>query len=339
MSRLLSRRNFVMGAAGSVTTIALSSIRSSATVYHLRQFHNQPPSSPLHQALVKMWAAVQTETNGRVIVATFAENDGIPGSDPQALDMLVAGELDFFTLMGGILSKVVPAAEIQGLPFVFKDLPQVFSVMDGELGTFLQKEMAAQKIYGFPSGCFDNGFRQIGTLSKPIRSVDDLSGLKIRLPDSPLFVDLFTALGADPKIINVAQLYESLKSGSVEAQENALPVMDLFKLYEVQKYLSLSNHMWSGFNLIANLKIWNTIPLNLQSIIQHNVKKYVLLQRRAQFQMSETSAKHLASRGMVVNQVDQESFRRRLNAFYARWKANFGSTAWNLLEAQVGKIG
>ena len=339
MNSLISRRNFIISSTAALTTVAISKSPVQAQQFQCRQFHNQPENSPLHKALVELWAAVKTETGGRFVVQTFAQNNNIPGSDPEALKMLVSGELEFFTLMGGILGKVVPVAEMQGLPFVFKDTQHVLSIMDGSFGTYLQKEMAAKGIHGFLKGSFDNGFRQIGSKSHPIRTSDDLIGLKIRVPDSPMFIDLFKVLGTDPKVINVAQLYQSIKSGMVDAQENALVVMELFNLYEVQKYLSMTNHMWSGFNLIANLKFWNSVPNDIQAILQRNGIKYVALQRRQQSQASAAAVEQLTRYGMVVNSVDTSSFRPRLGHFYTRWKQHFGTTAWNLLEAQVGKIG
>jgi len=97
-----------------------------AADFKLRQFHNQPADSPLHKRLVEMWAAVKTETGGRVDVATFADNDQLPGSDPAALKMLTEGELDFFTLNGGLIGTVVPAVNVQGIPFAFHDEEQVY---------------------------------------------------------------------------------------------------------------------------------------------------------------------------------------------------------------------
>ena len=107
----LSRRQFTLGlaAAGGLTLLSRS---APAAVIELRQFHNQPGDSPLHKSLVDMWAAVKTETGGRVQVQTFPENDNLPGGDPVALSMLVDGHLDFLTLNGGLIGSVVPAVNV-----------------------------------------------------------------------------------------------------------------------------------------------------------------------------------------------------------------------------------
>ena len=108
-----------------------------------------------------MWAAIRTETGGRVDTQVLAENNKIQGSDPAALKMLLDGEIQFFTLMGGILGTVVPAAEVQQVPFAFRSAAHAHQAMDGALGAYLREEMAAKGIVGFPVGAFDNGMRQI----------------------------------------------------------------------------------------------------------------------------------------------------------------------------------
>ncbi|WP_028954218.1 TRAP transporter substrate-binding protein [Synechocystis sp. PCC 7509] len=340
MNKAISRRRFIAIATATTTSsLAIASKAQASAQFHCKQFHNQPKDSPLHKSLVAMWAAVKTETGGRFQVQTFAQNNNIPGSDPQALKMLVAGELEFFTLWGAILGAVVPVAEIQALPFIFKNRQQVFSVMDGKLGDYLRQEMALKGIYGFPQGCFENGYRQISTSTKPISDAADLVGLKIRTPSSQLFNDFFCSLGAEPKTINFEQLYGALKDRVVDGQDNPINVIETNKFYEVQKYMSITNHMWSGFNLLANLQFWQTVPRDIQEIIQRNVVKYVARQRDEVNLLNQQLTRKLTTRGMIFAQTDTTSFRSQLAPFYARWRQHFGSTAWSLLETQVGLIG
>src|SRR5712671_4988703 len=153
-----------------------------AADYRFRQFHNQAASSPLHRRLVEMWLTIGAETNGRVVAEVFAENAGIPGSDPAALRMLISGELDFFTLMGGILGQAVPVAEVQQVPFAFRTAAEAHASADGALGAYLREEMTAKGIHGFPVGAFDNGMRQIGGTRRPIKVAGDLAGIRMRIP-------------------------------------------------------------------------------------------------------------------------------------------------------------
>lgn len=333
----ISRRNFTSRflLAGGITLISRS---ARAADFKLRQFHNQPVDSPLHKRLVEMWAAVKAETGGRVDVTTFADNDQLPGSDPAALKMLVDGELDFFTLNGGLIGTVVPAVNVQGIPFAFRDEPQVYGAIDGDLGEYLAKEMAAKGIYAVPRACFENGFRQITCSVRPIRTAEDLNGIKMRTPDTPIYVECWRALGATPVVFNFNKIYEVLRTHEADAQDNPLNVAELLKLYEVQKYISLTNHIWSGFNLIANLKMWQGLPPDVRRIIERNSEKYVKLQRADTDKMNHELPPRLEQRGMAINQPDAASFRARLGDYYAHWKDTIGSKAWALLESHVGKL-
>lgn len=332
----LTRRNLLLGTAA---TVALRPRNTRTKVFRARQFHNQPSDSLLHHSLVDLWATVARQTKGYFLVETIAQNDNIPGSDPEALQMLVSGELEFFTLWGAILGTVVPVTEIQALPYIFKNRSQVFASLDGDLGNYLHREMASKGIYGFPKGCFENGFRQISTRNLAIATASDLKGVKIRVPDSAVFTEFFHALGASPQIINFGQLYAALQRGDVEGQDNPLTVTESNHFYQVQSHISLTNHMWSGFNLIANLRFWQTVPSDIQWVIQRNVVKFVARQRQRMNVLNQEAANQLKQYGMQFHTVEANSFRQPLAPVYRRWKSHFGVKAWSLLEAQVGKIG
>jgi tripartite ATP-independent transporter DctP family solute receptor len=242
--------------------------------------------------------------------------------------------------MGGILGRKVPVAEIQGLPFAFTSHAQVHRANDGALGEHIGRECAAKGIYRFRYGLLENGFRQIAMVDRPVRTAADLQGMKMRVPDGQMFRDVFTALEAQPVTVNIRELYEALKTRRVDGQENPLVIVEVNKLYEVTKYVSTTNHMWSGFNLLANLRFWNGLPSDVQEIVLGNVKKYVAMQRAYTDELNRSLEGELAARGMVFNVADVSTFRARLGGgFYQRWKAEFGPTAWGLLEKEVGKLG
>jgi len=335
----ISRRTFALSASAIAVTAAIAPRSTKAAATEMRQFHNQTDDTPLHKRLTEMWAAVEQETGGRLRVKVFAENNKVPGGDPQARDMLVKGELEFFTLMGGILDEVVPIADIQGMPFAFKDSNQVYAALDGDLGDLLRAEAMTKGIYALPKACFENGFRHITSSTHPIRTVADLKGMKIRVPASQMFDDAFKSLGAAPTAINTNRLYESLKNGTVEGQENPLAIVDGFKLYEVQKYVSLTSHMWSGYNLLANLNVWRGLGSDMQAIVQRNAEKYVKLQRADNVALNAALQGALEKRGMIFNVADTAGFRAPLGDFYKRWKERLGAKAWAMLEGHVGKLG
>lgn len=329
-----TRRSFLAGATLGSASVFVRTLR--AADYSFVQYHNQTESSSLHRRLVEMWTAVRTETGGRVEAAVLPQNNNIPGSDPAALKMLIAGEIHFFTLMGGILGTVVPAAEVQQVPFAFRSAAHAHEAMDGALGAYLRDEIAAAGIQGFTVGAFDNGMRQIAGNARPVRVPADLAGIRIRVPAGQMVADTFKSLGAEPITINSSGIYEALKSGKVDAQENPLALIDNFKLYEVVKYVSMTSHMWSGFNQLAHLPTWRRLPDDVRGAIERNVARYVRLQRQDQERANARLRTELAKRGLVFNDADASPFRRQLTGFYADWKKRLGTRCWSLLEAAAG---
>ena len=326
-------------ATGSIMPACAIRTSKSAASWNARQFHNQPEESHQHQFLAGMWEQVARETDGRFRVTVYAQNDHIKGSDPAALELLIKGDLEFFSLMGGILGRAVPVAEIQGLPFAFTSHQQVHAANDGALGAVIGRECAARGIYRFPRGLLENGFRQISTIDRPVNRVEDLEGVRMRVPDGEMFRDLFASLGATPATINILDLYEALKQRRVDGQENPLVITEVNKLYEVTRYVAVSNHMWSGFNELANARFWNGLPADVREIIERNVTIWVARQRSYTDALNGELASRLAGRGMVFNRPDVGSFRSRLGGgFYERWRRQLGAEAWAALEQYTGAL-
>lgn len=303
-----------------------------------RQFHNQPEDSHLHGFLVGLWDAVRRDTEGGLDVRVHPQCGGIPGSDPQALAMLVAGELEFHTLMGGILSAQVPEMDVQGVPFVWPDAAAIFAAMDGDLGAHLAQACAARGILLLPEATFENGFRHIGTSTRPVRGVDDLAGMRVRVPDGEMFRDLFARLGAVPVTVNIRELFDAVASGRVEAQENALVVMHVNRLLEPQKYLSLTGHMWSGFNFLGNLGFWRSLPAEWRSLVVRHARDAALRQRAHTAAVDAGLLDRFAGAGIAINRAETTGFRARLGAdFWAAWRGRVGAAAWGRL-AEVAAV-
>ncbi len=338
-----TRRSFLTGAAvGSASLFATPLVRLGSAMQQRRaefsvtQFHNQTAESSLHTRIAEMWTAIRQETGGRVEAQVFPLNNNVAGSDPAALKMLVAGEIQFFTLMGGVLGAAVPVAEIQQVPFAFRTAPHAHEAMDGALGAYIREEMAAKGIHGFAVGAFDNGMRQITAVQRPIAVPADLKGMRMRVPAGQMFDDMFRTLGAEPVTINSIDIYAALKAGKADAQENPLALVDGFKLYEVVKYVSMTNHMWSGFNQMAHLATWQRLPADIKQVIERNVTRSVRLQRQDQEAANGRLRAELTTRGLIFNDVDQAPFRGQLSGFYTTWKERLGTKAWALLEQATG---
>jgi len=305
-----------------------------------RQFHYQPKASHVHPFLVALWDSVREETDGRVDIEVVPDNGGLKKSHLDIVDAVIDGEIQFYALMGSILGPLAPVMDVQSLPFAFRDNGEVYRTMDGPLGDLLRAELHAKGLFLVPGGLLENGFRHISTTDVPVLHVDGLAGLSIRIPEGRIFAETFRELGATPVPLFVLDLHDALGSGRLQAQENPLAIIDSLKLHEVTRHVSLTSHMWSGFNMIGNLRFWNTLAQSDQQIILRNVALHVGRQREHTIALNQELASTLQRRGMQFHPVDTQGFRARLaGAFYRRWKEELGAKVWRLLEAEVGALG
>ena len=229
--------------------------------------------------------------------------------------------------------------ESEQVPFAFRSPAHAHQVMDGPLGAYLREEMEAKGIHGFPIGAFENGMRVMTLTNRPIAVPEDLNGIRMRVPPAQIINDTLRAFGAEPVSITIDGVYDALKSGKVHGQENPLAIVELFRLYEVVKYISMTNHIWSGFNLLANLGAWERLPDDVKTVIERNVTRHVRLQRQEQMALNARLRMELSRRGLTVNDVDPAPFRRKLPAVYLKWKKQLGTKCWSLLEAETGALG
>jgi tripartite ATP-independent transporter DctP family solute receptor len=330
-SKGFSRRRFLAAGAGAAV-LAGGKARAADLRYRLGM--SQPLDSPNYLRLKEMADKILAETGGRMRIDIYAE--GKLGSDNVMLAMLQKNELELY-MAGNVLGPLVPVTELPGLPFTFRNPAEVFAALDGDLGDHIRAALMDKGIYAFRRG-FDNGFHHLTTSTKPVRSADDLVGMKIRTPVQKMTVDFFEALGAKPMTFPLSQLYQVCRDRTVDGQTDPLGLILLMKLYEVQTYLSLTNHWWSGFTLVANAQAWKALPADLQAIIDRHAGAAALAQRQDIERLNAGAIDALRKKGMIVNEADTSGFRKPLAAFYARWKAIYGDKAWALLEARVGKL-
>jgi tripartite ATP-independent transporter DctP family solute receptor len=334
--RRVSRARFVAGSTAAVASIAIA-LPARAAQWSYKYASNVAVDHPLNVRMRECWIAVNKETNGRLDVQMFPNNQ--LGGDTAMLAQLRSGALEFFTLDGGILQAVVPVAAIQGVGFAFRDSAQAFHAMDGPLGDYVRDAIRGAGMYVHPK-MFENGMRQITSSSKPIRSAADLAGFKIRTPAGELWVDLFKSLGAAPAPLNFSELYTALQTRVFDGEENPYAIVDVGRLYEVQKYISVTNHMWSAYHLLGNQDAWKALPPDVQAIVERNLTKYALLQRRDTQERNDSLADKLVRRGMILNKADTSGMRTKLTSsgFYTKWRDKFGAQAWGLLEKTSGKL-
>ncbi len=309
-----SRRTLLKASAASAVVSGVSApfvTRAQTAEFTYKFANNLPESHPFVARSREMAAAIKTETNGRFDLQVFPNNQ--LGSDTDMLSQLRSGGIEFFTLSGLILATLVPAASINGIGFAFPDYPTVWKAMDGDLGAYVRGEINKAGLEVMEK-IWDNGFRQTTSSTKAING-----------PDAS---------------INFSEVYSALQTKIVEGQENPLALISTAKLYEVQKYCSLTNHMWDGFWFLMNRRAWQALPDDVRTIFAKNVNAAAVKERADTEKLNATVKDELAGKGLVFNQPNVAPFRDKLRSagFYAEWKGKYGDQAWETLEKAVGKL-
>lgn len=333
----ITRRTILMGAAAGALATPFIRVRPAmAAEFTYKIANNQPLDHPSNVRLAQAQKAILEATGGRFDLQIFPSNQ--LGADTDVLGQLRSGGVDFFQLSPVILSTLVPNASINGVGFAFPDYDTVWKAMDGELGAYARGQIEGAGLVVMEK-IWDNGFRQITSSTKPIVTPADLEGFKIRVPVSPLWTSLFTAFGSAPASINFAEVYTALQTGIVDGQENPLAILKVAKLWEVQKYCSVTNHMWDGFWLLGNRRSWGALPEDIQTAVAENFNAAAFDQRADIAAMNGTLRGELETNGFVFNDPDPKAFEDKLReaGFYAEWKKTYGEEAWAILESAVGR--
>jgi TRAP-type transport system periplasmic protein len=338
MERIARRTALKSLAAFTLASPAVLRItRLHAAEFTMKLANNVPATHPLSARQVEATDAIRQETNGRVDIRVFPSNQ--LGSDTDSLSQLRSGALEFFSLSPLILQTLVPNAAISGIGFAWSGYDKVWPALDGELGAYVRGQIDKAGLYAFDK-IWDNGFRQITSSTKPILTPGDLQNFKIRVPVSPLWTSMFKALDASPTSINFNEVYSALQTRVVEGQENPIALISSAKLYEVQKYLSKTNHMWDGYWLLASGRVWNRLPQDVRQVIQKNINEKALAQREDLAKLNVSLESELAAKGMQISNPEGSAFRAKLQSagFYKEWRQKFGDEAWKVLEKQVGAM-
>ncbi len=332
-----TRRQALQSAAG-LAAACFSIGRARAAEFSFKVGTDIPEAAPLNVFLRQAADAVRTDTGGRVDLVLYPNNQ--LGGDPAMFSQFRSGALECFLLSGiNVLSALIPKASIYGLGFVFKDDQAVYSALDGELGQALRQQIR-QAGFVVMDRIWANGFRQVTSSTRPIKSVKDLEGFKIRVPVSNMWVSTFKSLGASPTTIPFSDVYSALQTKVVDGQETPLALIATAKLNEVQKYCAMTNHMWDGYWCLFSSAAWMSLPTDLQQIVARRLDEAALKERAAVADENRALEKELAGQGLAFNDVDQAAFRDKLRSagYYAQWKKTFGDDLWALLEKSTGVL-
>lgn len=252
---------------------------------------------PVGQAVNRFVELVKTKSNGKFIITPYSS--GKLGNEPQMQSSLQGGILD---MMVGPTSNFVGAIKefgIYDLPFFYADFKEVDAVMDGRVGKLLFKKLEPINIVGL--AYWDNGFRHMTNAKRRILKAEDMKGLKIRVIPNPLFLATFKALGTNPIGLPYPELYNALESKAVDAQETPVGLIYSSKFYEVQKYLTLTGHIYTPYMLLASAKWFNSLSDADRKIVMEAAQESAIYQRKLSRDAADTLAfKTLKDAGMDV---------------------------------------
>ncbi|WP_372528213.1 TRAP transporter substrate-binding protein [Piscinibacter sp.] len=333
----LTRRQILAGASA-LPLFSIASRPAHAAEFTYKFATGQDPSHPVNKRAQEAIDRIRNATGGRLDIKLFPANQ--LGSDTDLLSQIRNGGVEFFNQASVVLSTLVPAAGIINTGFAFHDYNEVWKAMDGPLGAHVRAQIEKVGLLTM-SKPWDNGFRHVTTSTKPVKTPDDLKGLKLRVPAAPMLSSLFTALGASPTPINFNELYSALQTKLVEGQENPLAIISSARLYEVQKYCSLTNHVWDAYWILGNRKAMERLPKDIQEIVRRELDKAATDERADIAALSVSLRTDLASKGVQMLEPDKKAFKDALakGSFYKDLRAKFGDESWKLLQDSVGTLG
>lgn len=291
-----------------------------AVEYELRLGHGAAPDNPRHIVAKEFAEAVKERTGGRVEIEIHHSES--LGSDRQMAEALMLGTLDMSINSQGPMAAYNDKLDVIGLPFLFSSTEHIHRVLDGDIGKEIAKAFEKKnfKILAY----WDNGFRHITNNKKPITEAEDLAGLVVRTPDDKITMALFEAFDAEPVPFAFGKLYDALEQGQFDGQENSLPNIFYSKLYEIQKYLSLTSHKYECCPLAISMRTWRRLPKDIQDIVQDEAVKFAIKHREMNNRLTEEILETLKREEIEINTADTDDMREKSKSVYSRFEKKIG---------------
>ncbi len=293
--------------------------------YLIRVAHVLPEEHATHITLKEVFKKeVEEKSGGRIKVELYP--NGQLGGDRQTIEALNLGTLEMCVPGGTVLSGFVEDFMVLDLPFLFKTKEDAFKIFDGEVGDSLNAKLEEIGIVNLGYG--ENGYRHVTNNSKPIMTPADLSGVKIRTMENPIHMASFKAFGANPTPISFNELFTALQQKTVDAQENPVAIIYTAKLYEVQKYLSLTGHVYTNCPYLISKSFLDSLPEDLQKIVRDAATNTVVEQRKMTNQQEQDLISKLKDNGMEINELtpeQKEEFVKAAESVYEDFISENGS--------------
>ena len=280
---------------------------------------------------------VSQKSGGKMKVTVYP--GGSLGGDVQTMSALQGGTIDFMTVTAGLLTGIVKPFGVYDLPYLFNNVEEADAIVDGPLGRKLQALLPEKGLVGL--GYWDLGFRNVTNSKRPINRLEDLQGLKLRTLQSPIFIDMFSALGANPVPLAFTELYTALEQKVVDGQENPVSVIAFAKFNEVQKHLSLTRHTYGAQSFMLSKRTWDKLSPDEQKVIADAAAETKIYQRQISRELNEKELESLKAKGMQVNDLAPQELariREKLQPVVAKHAPQFGEQVVNELYGELAKL-
>ncbi|MGB6105048.1 MAG: TRAP transporter substrate-binding protein [Pusillimonas sp.] len=308
-------KKILLGAMVAVSMIALPVSAQQV----LRLSHNASPGNPKSDASLMFAKLVEQKTEGRIKVQVGGAAQY--GEDVESLTNMRLGTLAFSANSQGPTSGVVPEFSVLGLPFLFRDLEHAYKVIDGPVGEKLGELADAKGLVLL--ALWDNGIRHVSNNVRPIKTPEDLAGIKLRTPPDPITMDIFTALGANPTPLAFSELYIALQQGVVDGQENPFMNIHSNKLHEVQKYISTTAHKYETTPFLASKIVFNGFSKKDQDLVKEAAIEAGRYNREASLKSDETLRQAFLDAGLEINDIDSAPFIEKTKSVYDKWSKDY----------------
>lgn len=250
---------------------------------------------------LKFSELVAEKSGGKMIVKLYT--GGVLGGDIQVLPSVQSGSIDFTSMNSGILQSVVKEFAVVDLPFLFNDAKEVDALMDGAIGKQLADKLPEKGLINL--AYYDLGFRNLTNSKRPVKKLEDLQGLRIRVVQSPTYIDTFNALGATAVPMSITEVYSALEEKKIDGQENPFLVIAINKFDAVQKYLTVTRHMYNPQSFLMSKKVWDKLNKEEQEIIMSAARESALYERKISRDGQERALVGLR-KTMEVNELPPE---------------------------------
>ena len=280
-----------------------------------------------HKGSLKFAELVDQKTDGRVKVQVFP-NEQL-GKEMEVIGNIQSGIVDML-ITGESMMNWAPLCGLIAVPYMIRDSDHMEKIVEGEVGQAIEKEVI-EKVRLRPVAWFERGARNL-TSNREIRKPEDLNGLKVRVPNVPLFVATWEALGAKPTPMAFSEVFTSLQQGIIDGQENPLSIIWASRLYEVQKYLSLTGHVYSPVVIMISDAFYNSLPEDLQKIVVEAFEEVRPVARKMVEDQETELVEQLREKGMEVNTVEPEAFQAKMGGVYDDFVKNVGKEAQEFID-------